>query len=50
MKKSNQGDFLIKMRRCRILIRSLTNVPLRSTMPNYKKRYANLHVECVRKP
>ncbi len=50
VKKSNQGDFLIKMRRCRILIRSLTNVPLPSRMPNYEKCYANPRVGCMRKP
>jgi hypothetical protein len=50
VKKSNQGDFLIKIRRCRILIRSHTNVWLNSTMPKYEKCYANLRVACMRKP
>jgi hypothetical protein len=50
VKESNQGDVLIKMRRCRILIRSLTNVPLPSTMPKYESCYANPRVGCMRKP
>ena len=50
VKKSNQGDFLIKMRRCRILVRTPTDVLLRSTMPKHKKRCVDLHLKSVRKP
>ena len=50
VKKSNQGDFLIKMRRCRILIGTSAVVPLRSSSSNYGTRYVQLRLEYMRKP
>jgi len=42
VKKSNQVDFLIRMRLCRILIRKSTIAPLRSPTSNYKTRYLRI--------
>src|SRR5436190_4756021 len=42
VKKSNQGDFLIKMRRCRILIGGPAVVPLRSPTADYKTHYLGI--------
>jgi hypothetical protein len=50
VKKSNQGDFLIKMRRCRIFVRTPTDVLLSSTMLKHKKRCVDLRFKNVRKP
>ncbi len=50
VKKSNQGDFLIEMRRCRISIGTRTVVPVDSPTSNSKTRCFELHEQCVRKP